>query len=74
VLGLAVVFESDDLCLLTFDNEHHRLSLLHADAAHVPQTENERHPHGVPFDPDKLATKLHSGVPVTELLKQGSTD
>jgi catechol-2,3-dioxygenase len=148
VLGLAVVFESDDLCLLTFDNEHHRLSLLHADAAHVPQTEtngiehgaltyaslsdlistyerlkkldikpyscvnhgpttsiyysdpdgnhvellvenfpniealkawfvtgeHERHPHGVPFDPDKLATKFHTGVPVTELLKQGSTD
>ena len=38
VLGLAVVFESDDLCLLTFDNEHHRLSLLHADAVHVPKT------------------------------------
>jgi catechol-2,3-dioxygenase len=148
VLGLAVVFESDDLCLLTFDNEHHRLSLLHADAAHVPQTEtdgiehgaltyaslsdlvstyerlkklgikpyscvnhgpttsiyysdpdgnhvellvdnfpsidalkawfatgeHERHLRGVPFDPDKLAAKFHSGVPVTELLKQGSTD
>jgi catechol-2,3-dioxygenase len=38
VLGLAVVFESDDLCLLTFDNEHHRLALLHADAAHTPNT------------------------------------
>jgi catechol-2,3-dioxygenase len=148
VLGLGVVFESDDLCLLTFDDEHHRLSLLHADATHVPQTEtngiehgaftyaslsdlvltyerlktldikpyscvnhgattsiyysdpdgnhvellvenfpniealkawfatgeHERHPHGVPFDPDKLAAKLHAGVPVTELLKQGSTD
>jgi catechol-2,3-dioxygenase len=33
VLGLAVVFESDDLCLLTFDNEHH------ADAAHTSHTE-----------------------------------
>ena len=39
VLGLAVVFESDDLCLLTFDNEHHRLSLLHADDAHAPSPE-----------------------------------
>lgn len=148
VLGLAVVFESDDLCLLTFDNEHHRVSLLRADEAHTPSPEHngiehaaltyaslsdlistyerlkeldikpyscvnhgpttsiyysdpdgnhlellvdnfpnvealkawfatgehDRHPHGVPFDPDKLARKFHAGVPVPELLKQGSTD
>ena len=148
VLGLAVVFESDDLCLLTFDNEHHRLSLLRADDAHTPSPErngiehaaltyaslgdlvstyerlkeldikpyscvnhgpttsiyysdpdgnhlellvdnfpnvealkawfatgeHDRHPHGVPFDPDKLTRKFHAGVPVPELLKQGSTD
>ncbi len=29
-------------------------------------------PIGIPFDPDLLAEKLDNGVPVTELLKQGS--
>ena len=47
VLGLAVVFESDDLCLLTFDNEHHRLSLLRADDAHTPSPERNGIEHEI---------------------------
>lgn len=31
VLGAQIVFESDRICLLTFDSEHHRVALIHAD-------------------------------------------
>ena len=36
VLGAAVAFESDTVCLITFDTEHHRLALLHVDEANAP--------------------------------------
>ena len=36
VLGAAVVFESDKVCLMTFDDEHHRVALIHVDEAHAP--------------------------------------
>lgn len=149
VLGAAVVFESDKICLLTFDTEHHRVAVLRVDGDHAPLPEtngiehvaftyaslsdlistyerlkngegilptacinhgpttsiyygdpdgnhlelltdnfpnvaelqawfetgaHERHPKGVPFNPDVLARKLQGGVPERELLKQGSTD
>jgi catechol-2,3-dioxygenase len=36
VLGAAVVFESDRICLLTFDTEHHRVAILRVDGDHAP--------------------------------------
>lgn len=39
VLGAAVVFESDKICLLTFDTEHHRVAILRVDAEHRPDPE-----------------------------------
>ena len=33
VLGAATVFETDKICLLTFDEEHHRIALIHTDDA-----------------------------------------
>ena len=36
VLGAAVVFESDKICLLTFDTEHHRVAVLRVDGEHAP--------------------------------------
>lgn len=35
VLGAAVAFESDKVCLMTFDEEHHRVALIHADHADI---------------------------------------
>jgi catechol-2,3-dioxygenase len=39
VLGAAVVFESDKICLLTFDTEHHRVAVLQVDGEHAPLPE-----------------------------------
>lgn len=36
VLGASVAFESDKVCLITFNSEHHRVALLHVDDAHAP--------------------------------------
>lgn len=143
VLGAAVVFESDKVCLMTFDDEHHRVALIHVDDAHAPVSEkggiehvamsyakfgdllstyerlnaaditpdatinhgpttsfyytdpdgnhlellvdnfasveklqawfetgaHERHPGGVPFDPDELARKFHAGAQLPEVLE-----
>ena len=33
VLGAAVASESDKVCLITFDEEHHRVALIHTDHA-----------------------------------------
>ncbi|MGD8768066.1 MAG: VOC family protein [Methyloceanibacter sp.] len=33
VLGAATVYQSDKVCLLTFDDEHHRVALIHTNDA-----------------------------------------
>jgi hypothetical protein len=45
VLGAAVVFESDKVCLLTFDTEHHRVAILRVDAEHAPVAETSAIEH-----------------------------
>jgi catechol-2,3-dioxygenase len=45
VLGALVVFESDKVCLLTFDAEHHRVAILRVDAEHAPVAETSAIEH-----------------------------